>query len=72
MAAADDDDAVLAYVFWHRPDAANTQGYERDLARFHASLTSEPPGGFIRSATAGVRGAPWLPPGGDSYEDWYV
>jgi hypothetical protein len=65
--------APLAYVFWHWPSVAvAVPTYEANLLRFHSSLASRPPAGFVRSHTFGVRGAPWLPDHRQSYEDWYL
>ncbi len=63
---------LLAYLFWHwpRPGAPITT-YETDLLRFHASLTADPPAGFVRSATFAVA-VSWLPGIRGSYEDWYL
>ena len=58
------DHAVLAYLFSHRPAAAvDIAGYEAALKRLHAALAEAGIPGFIASAT--FRGA-----GG--YTDWYV
>jgi hypothetical protein len=63
---------VLAYVFWHRAAAGvHAEEYERDLARFHHSLTENPPAGFCASATLRAAELPWLAGEGLGYEDWY-
>jgi hypothetical protein len=63
---------VLAYIFWHRPaDGASREPYEAALAAFHAALAAHPPPGFAGSAAYRLAEAPWLPGGGDAYEDWY-
>jgi hypothetical protein len=63
---------VLAYVFWHVPEAgADTAAYEAVLRNFHAVLQDDRPAGFAGSAALRVTGAPWLP-GGSGYEDWYL
>jgi hypothetical protein len=64
---------LLGYVFWHWPaSAAAVARYEADLLRFHASLASRPPEGFLRSSAFAVSGASWLPGRRDGYEDWYL
>jgi hypothetical protein len=55
---------LLAYVYFHRAGSAvETVPYEAALRRFHASLASEPPAGFISSATYRI---------GNGYADWYL
>ncbi len=55
---------MLAYVFSHRPAGGVDVGdYEAALRRFHATLASAPPSGFIGSSTFTV---------GDRYDDWYL
>jgi len=62
---------MLAYVFWHYPDAGLDAGrYEAHLAAFHRALAAASPDGFLGSAAYRIDGAPWLP-GSDGYEDWY-
>ena len=63
---------MLAYVFWHRPDAgADAAAYEQRLTAFHAALAEHPPPGFRGSAALRVQVAPWLRGDGPAYEDWY-
>jgi hypothetical protein len=63
---------VLAYVFWHVPDAAvATADYEARLAAFHAALHGERPPGLGLTATVGLDAIPWLG-GAAGYEDWYL
>jgi hypothetical protein len=55
---------VLAYVFSHRPaGGVDVADYEAALLRFHATLASAPPSGFLGSSTFKV---------GDLYSDWYL
>ncbi len=55
---------MLAYVFSHRPaGGVDVVDYEAALRRFHASLASAPPRGFLGSSTFKV---------GDRYSDWYL
>ncbi len=62
---------MLAYVFWHWPQAAvDRQTYESRLVDFQKALAAHPPGGFRQSAVFRLSGAPWLPAAG--YEEWYA
>lgn len=55
---------MLAYVFSHRPAAGvDLSDYEAALKRFHATLATAPPSGFLGSSTYRV---------GDRYADWYL
>lgn len=55
---------MLAYVFSHRPAGGVDIGdYEAALRRFHATLASAPPNGFVSSSTFMV---------GNRYDDWYL
>jgi hypothetical protein len=64
---------VLAYVFWHwKRDGASAEEYEDRQRAFHRALAAEPPGGFRRSLTSALSGAPWAAAGGAAYEDWYL
>jgi hypothetical protein len=55
---------LLAYVFSHRPaSGVDVRDYEATLRRFHATLASAPPPGFLGSSTFRV---------GDRYSDWYL
>ncbi|UGS35423.1 hypothetical protein [Capillimicrobium parvum] len=57
---------MLAYVFWHRPaPGVVAADYEAPLDAFHHSIG-------VPSAWFAVRGLPWIPDGGDGYEDWYL
>ncbi len=64
---------MLAYVFWHwRQPQAAAADYESRQRAFHAALAAVPPGGFQRSFSVGLVGAPWVAAGGEAYEDWYL
>jgi hypothetical protein len=55
---------LLAYVFFHRPQAgADVRSYEDGLRRFHAAVASARPDGFVSSSTYRA---------GDRYSDWYL
>ena len=55
---------MLAYVFFHRAGSGvEIPTYAAALRRFHTSLASEPPRGFISSATYRI---------GNGYADWYL
>ena len=55
---------MLAYVFSHRPAAGvDVDDYEAALRRFHTTLASAPPSGFLGSTTYRV---------GERYSDWYL
>lgn len=63
---------MIAYLFWHWPDAgAEVAAYEAAQRRFHSALNQAGGEGFQGSLSYRVRGAPWIP-GGDGYEDWYL
>lgn len=63
---------MLAYVFWHWPDAAVDRGaYESAQRPFHEQLSAVRPDGFIRSFSFRVEGTSWLPVR-SAYEDWYI
>jgi hypothetical protein len=56
---------MLAYVFWHRPDAgADAAAYEEAQRGFHASLQ-------VPSASFRLAGLPFAR-GKSGYEDWYL
>ncbi len=64
---------MIAYVFWHwKAGSVAVEAYEDMVRRFHASLASRRPDGFLRSACYAIPGAGWLPEAGAAYEDWYV
>ena len=55
---------MLAYVFFHRAGSGvEIPTYEAALRRFHTSLASEPPPGFISSTTYRI---------GSGYAEWYL
>jgi hypothetical protein len=55
---------LLAYVFSHRPaGGVDIADYEAALRRFHTTLASDPPNGFLGSSTYRV---------GGGYSDWYL
>jgi hypothetical protein len=60
---------MLAYAFWHWPEAS-AGGYEEKIAAFQSALASHPPQGFQRGFTLRHPAAPWLP--GEAYLDWYA
>jgi hypothetical protein len=52
---------VLAYLFWHRPQArSGAEAYEQALLAFHRSLHRAPPAGLCGSATFRLAELPWL------------
>ena len=64
---------MLAYVFWHWPNADHPAAeYEQLQREFHAALAHADSPGFERSFAFGVGGqAPWLG-GSPNYADWYL
>jgi hypothetical protein len=64
---------MLAYVFWHWPQAGvDTKTYVDHLVTFHRTLTENKPVGFQRSRIFRLSGPSWLETNGDAYEDWYL
>lgn len=64
---------MLAYVFWHWPQAGvAAAAYEARLLEFHSTLTANKPPGLLRSVVFRVRGADWLGQSLDAYEEWYL
>ena len=64
---------MLAYVFWHWPNARiDSDTYESGLRQFQSVLSDHKPDGFQRSVVFRIHGAPWLPPNVVGYEDWYI
>src|SRR5438046_1107736 len=64
---------MLAYVFWHWPNAdVNRESYEDGLLEFHRALAEHRPAGFQHSQVFRIHGAPWLPANVNGYEDWYI
>src|SRR5215217_4010152 len=64
---------MLAYVFWHWPQAGIDQAtYVDHLREFHQTLASNKPSGFQHSVVFRIRGAKWLNTHGEAYEEWYL
>src|SRR5215212_10204087 len=64
---------MLAYVFWHWPQAGIDRGaYLDHLAEFHHTLAAHKPSGFQKSAVFRIRGASWLNAKDEAYEEWYL
>ena len=64
---------MLAYVFWHWPQAAvDPDVYLDHLESFHRTLAAIRPEGFQRSVVFGIEDADWLPERGPAYEEWYL
>ena len=69
------DPRALAYVFWHRPkEGTSLVEYERCLSAFHASLSAEPPAGFLETKSYRISSPPFAPaePWPHGYVDWYL
>ena len=63
---------MLAYVFWHWPDAAvGADAYEAALLAFHRALATARLPGLVDTVASCVDGARWLPENTPTYEDWY-
>jgi hypothetical protein len=63
---------MLAYVFWHWPNASAVAEYDDLQCAFHLALSQSSPAGFVRSYAFRVDGpAPWLG-GAPAYADWYL
>ncbi len=63
---------MLAYVFWHWPLSTITEhDYTEHLSAFHQSLRKNAFPGFHSSHIFQLKNAPWGPPSGQCYEDWY-
>jgi hypothetical protein len=61
---------MLAYVFWHRPNAsADAARYEEALSQFQRRLGDQQPPGFRGAASFRVASLPWLSDC-SGYEDW--
>jgi hypothetical protein len=67
---------MLAYVCWHWPrPGVSTSEYEDHLVRFHRSLASHPPHGWLGSHAFRLDSPPWSTGARArqrSYEDWYL
>jgi hypothetical protein len=64
---------MLAYVFWHWPNAdVDRDTYEDGLIDFHRTLSEHKPAGFQYSAAFRIERVPWLGDVATAYEDWYL
>lgn len=64
---------MLAYVFWHWPQASvDTEVYVSHLEAFHRTLAANRPPGFQRSVVFRIEDADWLQTREPAYEEWYV
>lgn len=64
---------MLAYVFWHWPQAPiEIPTYELRLIDFQTALKRASPPGFQDACVFRIPGAPWLAAPNDAYEDWYL
>lgn len=64
---------MLAYVFWHTRDArVEDREYVARLLDFHRALAVSKPVGYRRSVVMRIRGASWIAPDGDAFEEWYL
>jgi hypothetical protein len=64
------NDAMLAYIFWHRPHpTASAQAYEDALLGFQQRLMDRPPPGLRAAGSYRISAVPWLG-GHPGYEDW--
>ena len=64
---------MLAYVFWHWPQAQIEHGsYVDHLAEFHRTLAANKPAGFRESVVFRIKNANWLNTDGEAYEEWYL
>jgi hypothetical protein len=64
---------MLAYVFWHWPQAEINPGlYVDHLSEFQQTLAANKPDGFQESVVFRIRNAAWLKTNGEAYEEWYL
>lgn len=64
---------MLAYVFWHWPQASvDGDKYVEHLIDFQRALAGNKPDGFRESVVFRIRGASWLNTQGEAYEEWYL
>ena len=64
---------MLAYLFWHWPQAGvAASAYETRLREFQQTLAANKPLGFLQSVVYRVQGASWLGKNSDAYEEWYL
>jgi hypothetical protein len=62
---------MLAYVFWHWPDAqTDHEHYQNALISFHRTLAAHRPAGLHFSRCLLLDQAPWLERDSATYEDW--
>lgn len=62
---------MLAYVFWHWPDAHTEPAvYQNALLYFHSTLAEHKPAGFLLSRCLLLSNALWLDRDTVTYEDW--
>jgi hypothetical protein len=64
---------MLAYVFWHWPNAqVNANTYQQHLTNFHRTLSEHKPPGFHYSRLLAMQEASWLGRTERTYEDWNI
>jgi hypothetical protein len=64
---------MLAYVFWHWPQASvDSESYVAHLESFHRTLAANKPEGFQRSVVFRIEDADWLQTRAAAYEEWYL
>ena len=64
---------MLAYVFWHWPQATiDREAYVEHLLDFQRTLAANKPPGFRESMVYRIRGANWLNTDAEVYEEWYL
>ena len=64
---------MLAYVFWHWPQATVDRAtYEDHLLDFHETLALNKPQGFQHSTVFHINAANWLKTNDEAYEEWYL
>jgi len=64
---------MLAYVFWHWPQAGvAVSTYQVRLREFQSTLAGNKPPGFLHSTIFRVHGAGWLGTAREAYEEWYL
>jgi hypothetical protein len=64
---------MLAYVFWHWPQADIDRGaYEDHLRQFQRTLAANKSDGFQKSVVFRISGASWMNTAEEVYEEWYL
>ena len=64
---------MLAYVFWHWPQASvDAEVYRTHLLGFHQTLANNKPPGFHYSTVFQIPGPAWLNTTNTAFEDWYL